>query len=94
MPELPEFYHLSKQMENELVGKKIAATEILQGKCLNIDKEEFVSQVSGKTIQSIFPIGKWIFIGLDVGIKLALSLGIGGNVLYHKDASSLLPDKY
>jgi len=94
MPELPEIYHLSKQMENELVGKKIMDIEVLKEKCLNIDKEEFVSQVSNKVIQSISSLGKWIFISLDSGIKLALSLGMGGDVFYYKDASSSLPEKY
>ena len=94
MPELPEIYHLSKQMENELVGKEITSIEVLQEKCLNIGKEEFVSQASNKTIQSVSSLGKWIFIGLDAGIKLALSLGMGGDVLCHKDASSPLPEKY
>jgi formamidopyrimidine-DNA glycosylase len=94
MPELPEIYHLSKQMENELVGKQITDIEVLQEKCLNIGKEEFVFQISNKTIQSISSLGKWIFIGLDADIKLALSLGMGGDVIYHKDAASPLPDKY
>ena len=94
MPELPEIYHLSKQMENELVGKQITSIEVLQEKCLNISKDEFVSQVVNKTIQSISSLGKWIFINLDAGIKLALSLGMGGDVIYHKDAAFSLPDKY
>ncbi len=93
MPELPEIYHLSMQMENELAGKQIKDTEVLQEKCLNIRKEEFVSQIFEKTIQSVSSLGKWIFIELDVGIKLALSLGMGGDVIYHKDTASL-PEKY
>lgn len=94
MPELPEIYHLSKQMENELVGKQIIDIEVLQGKCLNIGKDEFVSKTTNKTIQSVSSLGKWIFISLDTDTKLALSLGMGGDVIYHKDAASPLPDKY
>lgn len=93
MPELPEIYHLSEQMENELAGKQITDIEVLQEKCLNIGKEEFVSQITEKTIQSVSSLGKWIFIGLDAGIKLALSLGMGGDVIYHKDDFSL-PEKF
>ena len=93
MPELPEIYNISKQMEKELVGRQIINIEVLQEKCLNVYKEEFVSQVSNKTIRSVSSLGKWIFIGLDSGIKLALSLGMGGNIIYHKDAVSL-PEKY
>lgn len=80
-------------MENELVGKQITDIEVLQEKCLNISKEEFVSDVSNKTIQIISSLGKWIFISLDTSIKLALSLGMGGDVVYHKAAASL-PEKY
>jgi len=94
MPELPEIYHLSKQMETELAGKQITDVEVLQEKCLNIDKDELVTQVSNKTIQSISSLGKWIFIGLDTGIKLALSLGMGGDIIYHKDAAFSPHDKY
>ena len=94
MPELPEIYTLSKQMENELVGKKITDIEVVQEKCLNIGKDEFITQVSNKMIQSITSLGKWIFIGLDADAKLALSLGMGGDVVYHEDAASSLPSKY
>ncbi len=93
MPELPEIYNLSKQMENELVGKQITDVEVLQEKCLNIGKKEFISQVSAKVIQSVFSLGKWIFIKLNADAKLALSLGMGGDVIYHK-ASASLPEKY
>ena len=93
MPELPEIFNLARQMNGELTGKKISAVEVRQEKCLNIPVPEFQSLVTGKTINSVRPRGKWLFVKLEPGACFLLSLGMGGDVLYHREEGAL-PDKY
>ncbi len=93
MPELPEIYNLALQMDKELRGKKVTGIDVRQEKCLNVPAGEFIGLINGKTIGPITPKGKWIFIKLEPGAYFLLSLGMGGNLLYHKPGDSL-PDKY
>lgn len=93
MPELPEIFNLARQMKVELTGKKISAVEVRQEKCLNIPVPDFQSLVTGKTIGPVSSRGKWLFVKLEPGAYFLLSLGMGGDVVYHKEKGAL-PDKY
>lgn len=93
MPELPEIYNLALQMDRELRGKKVAGVEVRQEKCLNVPVEEFKGLVTGKKVGPITPKGKWIIARLEPDAYFLLSLGMGGNLLYHKAGESL-PKKY
>ena len=93
MPELPEIYTLALQMKTELVGKKITGIEVRQEKCLNVPVSDFTGLINGKTIDSVSSRGKWIFVKLDPDVFFLLSLGMGGNVVYHKPGGSM-PEKY
>jgi len=89
MPELPEIYNLARQMNEELKGKTIAKVEILQEKCLNMPGKEFEAIITGKQIVTIRSKGKWIFAALGKDMTLLLNLGMGGDVLYHKQAADV-----
>jgi formamidopyrimidine-DNA glycosylase len=93
MPELPEIYNLSRQMDKELTGRLIVGVEVRQDKCLNVPLAKFISLVKGKTIGAVSSRGKWIFMELDPGAYFLLSLGMGGNVILHKTEEAL-PAKY
>ena len=93
MPELPEIYCLALQMSKELEGKIIRDVEVRQEKCLNMAADEFTNLVTDKEIEAYASRGKWIFIKLEPEAYFMLSLGMGGNVLYHKAGASL-PEKY
>ncbi|HEY3273415.1 MAG TPA: DNA-formamidopyrimidine glycosylase family protein [Methanocella sp.] len=84
MPELPEIYILAGQMNKELEGKKIVEAEVRQEKCLNMPADEFVALVKGRAIGNIRPRGKWIITALEPEAYFLLSLGMGGDVRYHK----------
>jgi formamidopyrimidine-DNA glycosylase len=84
MPELPEIYILAGQMSKELKGKRIADVEIRQEKCLNMQAKEFAGMLKGKAINSITPRGKWVITKLEPEAYFLLSLGMGGDVRYHK----------
>lgn len=84
MPELPEIVIISSQMDRELKGKTIADVEVRQEKCLNMPPKEFAALLEGKTIGDIKPRGKWIITKLEPDAYFLLSLGMGGDIRYHK----------
>jgi formamidopyrimidine-DNA glycosylase len=84
MPELPEIYILAGQMSKELAGKKIVDAEVRQEKCRNLPAVEFAALLKGKIIGNIAPRGKWIITTLEPEAYFLLSLGMGGDVRYHK----------
>ena len=83
MPELPEVYNIAGQMNNELAGKKVENIEVLQEKCLNMPVDNFKSIITGKPVERVYSKGKWIFVKLWEGTYLLLSLGMGGDLIYH-----------
>ncbi len=93
MPELPEIFNIARQMNKELLRKKIVLLDIRQEKCLNMSVNDFKSLLINKIIGLITSRGKWIFTKLEPNAYLLLSLGMGGNVLYHKSGERP-PDKY
>jgi formamidopyrimidine-DNA glycosylase len=93
MPELPEIYILANQMNAELKGKKIVETEVRQEKCLNMPAKDFSALLKGKTIGCITPRGKWVITALEPEACFLLSLGMGGDVRYHKPGEAA-QDKY
>lgn len=91
MPELPEITVLARQMKTELVGKTIAAVEVLQPKCLNVPPETFAEALTGAQIGDVSHHGKWILVQTDRG-WLLLGLGMGGEILLV--TRDTLPEKY
>jgi formamidopyrimidine-DNA glycosylase len=90
MPELPEVASRAAQMKGELVGRSIAAVEVLQPKCINLPVDDFVSALRGAAILDVTHRGKWLFVQTTRG-WLLLNLGMGGEVLLVTRAS--LPEK-
>jgi formamidopyrimidine-DNA glycosylase len=93
MPELPEIFNLARQMDAELKGRKVAAVEVRQSKCLNTGVDEFRSLVEGKTFAGVRHRGKWVVADLEPGVLFLLSLGMGGDALFHPTPHGL-PSKY
>ena len=93
MPELPEIYNLARQMDSALKGKRVADVSVRQEKCLNVPLRKFTALVAGKTIGSVTARGKWVFMELRPGVHFLLSLGMGGDALYHKPGAAP-PGKY
>ncbi|MEA4910226.1 MAG: DNA-formamidopyrimidine glycosylase family protein [Anaerolineaceae bacterium] len=91
MPELPEIICRASEMNRELPGRRIAAIEILQPKCLNVEADEFQRALSDATIQAVTQRGKWLFIHTTQG-WLLINLGMGGEVLLTDREH--MPEKY
>ena len=89
MPELPEIYNISEQLNKEITNLTITKVIINQEKCLNILVDDFKTQLINQKVKSVTSIGKWVeikFMSLD---KLYINLGMGGDLLY----SELVPEK-
>lgn len=93
MPELPEIHVLSKQMAEEITGKRIHKVEVHQPKNLNIPPEQFVETAVGRTVGQIYGRGKWLFMKLKTDHYLLINLGMGADLL-HFTPTSKLPEKY
>ena len=89
MPELPEIYNLSRQMDQALVGIRITDVELRQKKCLNVPIKKFHSLLKGKTIGRVTSKGKWIFADIEPDAIFLLNLGMGGDVILHKPGEAL-----
>lgn len=81
MPEYPEIRHLARQMDEALAGRTIAGADISNPKCLNLGAEEFRRAIAGRAVEGADARGKWAFLRLGGGGRLALNLNMGGNVV-------------
>lgn len=95
--ELPEILKVSKQMEEELVGKKIIDITLTENFKLifkqgmsNLDKRQ--NDILNTSINKITPKGKWIFLEFENNNILMLG-EIIGKFLYIKKGGSF-PPKY
>ncbi len=99
MPELPELVAWSRQADEELKGKTIAAVETPQPKCLNLPPGELAALLAGRTVGRVHPRGKWMVFDLkgpagsgpSTDSHLLLSLGMGGEFFYHPAPGRPLP---
>jgi formamidopyrimidine-DNA glycosylase len=96
MMELPELLVLKKQIEDTLVGKKVAKGKLGNSPhkfvWYNRTHSEFAQLVQHKTIGSPTVKGRWMFIPIQPGYVLALG-EYGGKQLYHEEGSDV-PEKY
>jgi formamidopyrimidine-DNA glycosylase len=92
MPELPEIANLAREMTEQLDGKRIEALDLTQPKCLNVSLRKF-RRIVGKTIEETNPRGKWLVTKLRPEDNLLLNLGMGGDLRYHEN-NSTIPKKY
>jgi formamidopyrimidine-DNA glycosylase len=82
MPELPEVETVRRQLEPELVGKRIEAASVLDDRLTRPEPPRSVERaVSGREVTAVARRGKYLLIGLDGGRTLALHLRMTGNLL-------------
>jgi formamidopyrimidine-DNA glycosylase len=82
MPELPEVETVRRQLEPELVGRRIISAEILDDRLTRPEPPDAVARaVSGREVTAVARRGKYLLVGLDGGRTLALHLRMTGNLL-------------
>ena len=93
MPELPEVEVLRRDLESEVVGKKIKSVEVTGTRSVrrHKNKKEFIDLLEGRKIVSVQRRGKYLVIRLDGTDALVVHLGMSGQLLRAKSAREKAP---
>jgi formamidopyrimidine-DNA glycosylase len=93
MPELPEVEVLRRDLEKEVVGKKIKTVEVagLRSIRRHKQKKEFIVALEGHKIVSVARRGKYLVLRLDGSEALIVHLGMSGQLLRAKSARDKAP---
>jgi formamidopyrimidine-DNA glycosylase len=87
MPELPEVETLRRDLEKEIISKRVKTVEVTGKRSVrrHEDVNEFITRLEGKKILSVKRAGKYLLIGLDSDNDvLVVHLGMSGQVLRAK----------
>lgn len=89
MAEYPEIYNMCRQMNEQLVDKKISDLVAIQPKCLNMNVKKMQQEIEHKQICQVKNRGKWIDVILDDGNHLMIGLGMGADILYFRSTNDV-----
>jgi len=86
MPELPEVETIRRDLDKEVVGKRIKIVEVngLRSIRRYKTKKPFISALEGKKLTGIERKGKYLLFKLDDGSVLVIHLGMSGQLLRAK----------
>jgi len=93
MPELPEVEVMRRDLEREVVGKKIKAVEVTGTRSVRRHKnrKEFITILTGRKITGVQRRGKYLVMKLDGNDALVVHLGMSGQLLRAKTAREKAP---
>ena len=93
MPELPEVEVMRRDLDREVVGKKIKAVEVtgLRSVRRHKTKKAFIACLEGRRIAGVARRGKYLVLRLDGDDALVVHLGMSGRLLRAKSAREKLP---
>ncbi len=93
MPELPEVEVMRRDLEREVVGKKIKAVEVTGTRSVrrHRNRKEFITLLDGHKITSVQRRGKYLVMRLDGTDALVVHLGMSGQLLRAKSAREKAP---
>jgi formamidopyrimidine-DNA glycosylase len=82
MPELPEVETIRRELERDVVGKRIKATTVHGTRTVRRQtKKQFISRVEGTKITAIDRKGKYLLLTLDSGDAIVVHLRMSGQLL-------------
>jgi formamidopyrimidine-DNA glycosylase len=86
VPELPEVETMRRDLDREVVGKKIKAVEAsgLRSIRRHKNKKDFIAKLEGHKITGVLRRGKYLLLKLDGGDVLVVHLGMSGQLLRAK----------
>jgi formamidopyrimidine-DNA glycosylase len=93
MPELPEVETIRRDLEKEIVSKRIKSVEVSGKRSIRRQKTvaEFVERLEGRKVVYVRRSGKYLLIGLDADQDvLVVHLGMSGQLLRTKSAKDPL----
>jgi formamidopyrimidine-DNA glycosylase len=82
MPELPEVETIRRDLQGEVVNRKIKAVEVRNGRTVrrHPSAKAFRAQLEGRTITGINRAGTYLLLTLDDGATLVVQLGVSGQI--------------
>ena len=93
VPELPEVETVRRQLEPEVIGKRIARAEVLDERWTRPrPPAETERALAGRTIAAVERRGKYLILGLDDRSALVMHLRMTGNLLFRPARSGSLTD--
>jgi len=86
MPELPEVETIKRDMEKEVVGKRVKTVEVTGMRSIrrHPNKKHFIAKLEGHKIAGVERRGKYILMRLEGGDVLVAHLGMSGRFLRAK----------
>jgi formamidopyrimidine-DNA glycosylase len=86
MPELPEVEVIKRDLEREVVGRKIKSVEVGGTRTVrrHRNRPEFIGLLEGRKITHVDRRGKYLVLRLDDGDALVIHLGMSGQLLRTK----------
>jgi formamidopyrimidine-DNA glycosylase len=92
MPELPEVETIRRELEREVVGKKVKTVEVSGERSVRRqDDKEFTSRLEGAKITAAQRKGKYLLMPLDTGDALVVHLRMSGQLLRATPKDEVLP---
>jgi formamidopyrimidine-DNA glycosylase len=93
MPELPEVETIRRDLEKEIVGRRIKTVEVTGRRSVRRhgSPQELVDQLEGRTVTGVRRRGKFLLIDLDSRDVLVVHLGMSGQLLRATSAREPLP---
>lgn len=83
MPELPEVETIRRELEREVVGKRIKTVVATGARTIRrqTNKKQFIARLEGTKITGVDRKGKYLLVKLDTGDILVVHLGMSGQLL-------------
>jgi formamidopyrimidine-DNA glycosylase len=93
MPELPEVEVVRRDLEREVVGKKIKGVDVDGMRSIRRyrQRKQFTSELDGRKITAVSRRGKYLVMKLDDGNALVVHLGMSGQLLRAKSSREAVP---
>jgi formamidopyrimidine-DNA glycosylase len=93
MPELPEVEVVRRDLEREVVGKKIKTVEVTGMRSIRRyrQRKPFTGALEGRKIMGVERKGKYLIVKLDDANALVVHLGMSGQLLRAKTAREATP---
>lgn len=83
MPELPEVETIKRELEQAILGKKIAGVIVNNAKVIREPKKDkFIAELKNQTIKKILRKGKLLILELLSGKSLTIHLKMTGQLIY------------
>ncbi len=96
VPELPEVETLRRDLEKEVVGKRIRQVEVTGMRSIrrHPNKKHFIGKLEGRKITGVYRRGKYLLLRLDSGDVLVIHLGMSGQLLRARGGPKDPPPKH